>query len=90
MQSILQRFCQLTSRSGKEALDMQSRVLPLLTKFSYGLSFAAFTCVPVHVFLWHYKEIKDGIMGRAKLDIHARLMRKYPKTPWYWFAAITV
>jgi hypothetical protein len=39
-------------------------------------------------FLWHYKQIKDGIMGRAKLDVHARLMRKYPKTPWYWFAGI--
>ncbi len=29
-------------------------------------------------------------MGRAKLDVHARLMRKYPKTPWYWFLAITL
>jgi hypothetical protein len=41
-------------------------------------------------FLWHYTQIKDGILGRAKLDIHARLMRHYPKTPWYWFAAVTV
>ncbi|RDW87223.1 small oligopeptide transporter-like protein [Coleophoma crateriformis] len=62
--------------------------LPANYAFRYGTSFATFTCVPVHILLWHYKQIKDGIMGRAKLDIHARLMRLYPRAPWYWFGGI--
>ncbi len=58
--------------------------------FVYGLSFASITAVLIHVFLFHGTEIREVFRGRGKLDIHARLMRGYKGTPWYWYAAITV
>jgi len=64
--------------------------LPATFAFVYGISFAALTAVPVHIYLWHGTQIRDAFAGRTKLDIHARLMRLYPRTPWYWYAAITV
>ncbi|KAG4427416.1 hypothetical protein IFR05_017102 [Cadophora sp. M221] len=64
--------------------------LPATFAFVYGISFAALTAVPVHIYLWHGKEIKDAFAGRTKLDIHSRLMRLYKQTPWYWYGAITV
>ena len=51
--------------------------LPATFAFVYGISFAALTAVPVHIYLWHGKEIKDAFAGRTKLDVHARLMRLY-------------
>jgi hypothetical protein len=64
--------------------------LPATYAFVYGLAFAALTALPVHVYLWHGTEIWDAFTGKTKLDIHARLMRRYPPVPWYWFAGITV
>lgn len=64
--------------------------LPATFAFVYGISFASLTAVPVHIYLWHGSQIKDALMGRTKLDIHARLMRMYRKTPWYWYGCLTV
>lgn len=64
--------------------------LPATFAFVYGISFAALTAVPVHIYLWHGSQIIDAFKGRTKLDIHARLMRMYKQTPWYWYGAITV
>ncbi|RDW67024.1 small oligopeptide transporter-1 [Coleophoma crateriformis] len=64
--------------------------LPATFAFVYGLSFAALTSVPVHIYLWHGTQIMDALKGTTKLDIHARLMRTYKRVPWYWFATITV
>jgi len=58
--------------------------------FVYGTSFAAITSVITHVYLWHGTDIYDAVVGKQKLDIHGRLMEKYPKTPWWYYAAITV
>ena len=58
--------------------------------FVYGLSFASITAVIVHVYLWHGDEIWSILMGRASLDVHGRLMRAYKKTPWWWYAALTI
>lgn len=63
--------------------------LPATFAFVYGISFATLTAVPVHIYLWHWKDIKDAFAGRTKLDVHARLMRLYRQTPWYWYGAIT-
>ncbi|KAI9839138.1 MAG: hypothetical protein M1819_003131 [Sarea resinae] len=57
--------------------------------FVYGLSFASLTAVPVHVYLMHWEEIKGAWTGNRKLDIHARLMRVYQKTPRYWYFILT-
>ena len=64
--------------------------LPATFAFVYGTSFAAITSVPVHIYLWHGKQIRDALAGRTKLDIHARLIRLYPRTPWYWYGALTL
>lgn len=64
--------------------------LPATFAFVYGISFASLTAVPVHIYLWHGEQILDALKGRTKLDIHARLMRLYPRTPWYWYGAVTV
>lgn len=64
--------------------------LPATFAFVYGISFAAITAVPVHIYLWHGTQTRDAIAGRTKLDIHARLMRLYSRTPWYWYGGITI
>jgi len=56
--------------------------LPATFAFVYGPSFASLTAVPMHIYLWHGKQIRDAWNGKTTLDIHARLMRLYPKTPW--------
>lgn len=45
--------------------------LPAAFAFVYGLSFATLTAVPVHIYLWHGKDIWAGVMGRTKLDVWA-------------------
>lgn len=64
--------------------------LPAAFAFVYGLSFASLTSVPVHIWLHHGQEIKDGFTGRGKLDVHARLMQVYSKVPWWWYVSLTV
>lgn len=58
--------------------------------FVYGTSFASITAVVVHVYLWHGSDIYAAVKGKQKLDIHGRLMQSYTKTPWWYYAAITV
>ncbi|KAI1415510.1 small oligopeptide transporter [Hypoxylon sp. FL1857] len=64
--------------------------LPATFAFVYGLSFASITSVLSHVYFFHWEEIKHGIRGTLKLDIHARLMRAYKDAPWYWWSAIVL
>jgi OPT family oligopeptide transporter len=64
--------------------------LPATFAFVYGISFAALTAVPVHIYLWHGQQIMDAFKGRTKLDIHARLMRLYPRIPWHWYGCLSV
>lgn len=56
----------------------------------YGLSFASITALPVHVLLYHGRDILDVFKGRGKKDIHARLMVNYRTTPMWWYAALTL
>lgn len=64
--------------------------LPATFAFVYGISFAAMTALPVHIYLWHGTQIWDALMGRTNLDIHARLMRLYPRVPRWWFVVLTI
>jgi OPT family small oligopeptide transporter len=57
---------------------------------TYGLSFATIAALVVHVWIHHrheivkqFKKSRDGNM-----DIHMKLMQKYPETPWYWYGAV--
>ncbi|KAI0882943.1 small oligopeptide transporter [Annulohypoxylon maeteangense] len=64
--------------------------LPATFAFVYGLSFASITSVLSHVYFFHRDEIKHAVRGTLKLDIHARLMKSYKDTPWYWWSSIIV
>ncbi|EIN13377.1 OPT oligopeptide transporter [Punctularia strigosozonata HHB-11173 SS5] len=59
---------------------------------SYGVSFAAFTAVIVHVFLWYRHDIMRQIRRSLKdeRDVHARLMAAYPEVPHYWYFLLFV
>jgi len=57
---------------------------------TYGLSFATIAALVVHVWIYHrheivkqFKKSRDGNM-----DVHMKLMQKYPETPWYWYGAV--
>ena len=64
--------------------------LPATFAFVYGLSFAALTAVLVHVYLWHWSDLRATFAGRQKLDIHGRLMLAYKQTPWWWYGVLTL
>jgi len=56
----------------------------------YGISFAVLTAGPVYVALFHGSSIWSAVRGKAKLDVHARLMEKYANVPKWWYALLTV
>ncbi|GFF31296.1 glutathione transporter 1 [Aspergillus lentulus] len=58
--------------------------------FVYGLAFASITSVLTHIAVWQKNDIWAAMKGKNRLDIHARLMKSYRKTPWYWYAAVIV
>ncbi|KAI0850649.1 small oligopeptide transporter, OPT family [Daldinia vernicosa] len=64
--------------------------LPATFAFVYGLSFASITSVLSHVYCFHWEEIMHALRGSLKLDIHARLMKNYKNTPWYWWSTIVL
>jgi len=57
---------------------------------AYGLSFASFTAVLVHTFVWYRRDIVRRFRRSLKdeRDIHSRLMQAYPEVPQLWYAAI--
>lgn len=64
--------------------------LPVTFAFVYRLSFASITAVLTHTYVWHWDDLVAAFRGTTRLDIHARLMRAYKKTPWYWYVSIIV
>ncbi|KAL3299475.1 OPT family small oligopeptide transporter [Colletotrichum asianum] len=64
--------------------------MPVTFALSYGISFAVMSCVPTYIFINHYKEIIGAFNPSRKKDIHARLIEKYPDTPSWWYAILTV
>ncbi|KAK2462009.1 hypothetical protein APHAL10511_006472 [Amanita phalloides] len=61
--------------------------MPLTLVIAYGLSFAAFTSVLVHTFLWFRRDIARRFRTSLKdeRDVHSRLMQAYPEVPSWWF-----
>ncbi|KAF6176431.1 hypothetical protein GIB67_010068 [Kingdonia uniflora] len=62
--------------------------LSLLFALSIGSGFARFTATLTHVALFHGGDIlkqSKMAMKSAKLDIHARLMKKYKDVTQWWF-----
>ncbi|GBE78430.1 OPT oligopeptide transporter [Sparassis latifolia] len=66
--------------------------MPTTLSLAYGVQFAAFTAVIVHVLLWYRRDIFrqfNRSLGDER-DVHARLMSVYPEVPWYWYATVGV
>lgn len=57
---------------------------------AYGLSFAGIVAMIVHAVLFHSKEIwmRWRDKTHALDDIHAKMMRKYPRVPAWWFMCV--
>ncbi len=64
--------------------------MPATFALGYGLSFAVMACLPVHVYLYHFDDIKKAFMNKSKKDIHARLIMRYRDVPWWVYAGMTV
>ncbi|GAB4830726.1 Oligopeptide transporter 3 [Ancistrocladus abbreviatus] len=64
-----------------------------LFALSIGSGFARFTATLTHVALFHGRDIwrqSRSAMKNMKLDIHAKLMKKYKQVPEWWFAILLV
>ncbi|CAN6564707.1 unnamed protein product [Malus baccata var. baccata] len=57
---------------------------------TYGLGFATLPATLVHVLLFNARDIGNAFRRQKKLDIHARLMKKYKSVPTWWFLGILV
>lgn len=64
--------------------------MPITFAMGYGISFAVMACLPVHIFLYHWREILSAFKGENKKDIHARLIMRYKDVPWWYYASLTV
>jgi hypothetical protein len=64
--------------------------MPVTFALGYGISFAVMSCLPVHVYLYHWDDIRKAFMGTNKKDIHARLITRYRDVAWWWYAGMTV
>ena len=55
--------------------------------FGYALSFGSLTAVLVHTVLFYHHELfyKFRKVSRSEDDIHARLYRKFPEVPDWWY-----
>ncbi|KAK4795067.1 hypothetical protein SAY86_013061 [Trapa natans] len=64
-----------------------------LFALSIGSGFARFTATLTHVALFHGRDIvkqSREAMSNVKLDIHAKLMKKYKQVPQWWFLILLV
>ncbi|KAF4968376.1 hypothetical protein FSARC_4173 [Fusarium sarcochroum] len=70
--------------------------VPLVTTTQitkYAASFMLYVATPVHMYLWHRKDIMSGLRAswsrksRAEEfdDVHNRLMSAYPECPHWWY-----
>ncbi|KAH7927408.1 OPT superfamily oligopeptide transporter [Leucogyrophana mollusca] len=64
--------------------------IPATLSVAYGVSFAAFTSLVVHTFLWYRRDIIRRFRSSLKdeRDVHARLMQAYPEVPHLWYAIL--
>lgn len=58
----------------------------------YCVSFASFTSVLVHTFVWFRRDIMRRFRSSLKdeRDVHSRLMQVYPEVPIWWYAAVGI
>lgn len=74
-----------------EAYSAYSTIfMPVTFALGYGLSFAVMSCLPVHIFLYHWRDIYDAFKGTNKKDVHARMIMRYKDVPGWWYFGLTV
>ncbi|EWZ43724.1 hypothetical protein NW765_009216 [Fusarium oxysporum] len=75
--------------------------VPLMTStqvIKYAAAFMIYVATPVHMYLWHRKDIMSGIRAcwarksrdEEFNDVHNRLMSAYPECPHWWYIVILV
>ncbi|KAF4442292.1 OPT family small oligopeptide transporter [Fusarium acutatum] len=75
--------------------------VPLMTftqVVKYAAAFMVYVATPVHMYLWHCKDIMSGIRAcwarksrdEEFDDVHNRLMSAYPECPHWWYIIILV
>ncbi|KAF4983581.1 hypothetical protein FZEAL_1031 [Fusarium zealandicum] len=75
--------------------------VPLVTTtqmLNYAAAFMLYVALPVHMFLWHRKDIASGLKAfwsrtpreEEFKDVHNRLMAVYPECPQWWYVVILV
>ncbi|KAJ1035190.1 hypothetical protein NDA18_000786 [Ustilago nuda] len=59
---------------------------------AYFGGFALITAAVVHTALYHGRFVLDRLRARRTMpdDVHARLMRKYPSVPSWWYVAVLI
>ncbi|KAM0345718.1 hypothetical protein ACHAPU_006071 [Fusarium lateritium] len=73
--------------------------VPLVTSTQvtkYAAAFMIYVATPVHMYLWHRKDIMSGIRASWSrksrdeefVDVHNRLMSAYPECPHWWYLVI--
>lgn len=83
-------------QDGQFNLDMYKAYSPLFLSMtyalSYGVTFAAFTSVIVHTWLWYRRDIVIQIRKSLKdnHDVHSRLMAHYPEVPQWWYIILGI
>ncbi|KAH8120611.1 glutathione transporter [Phellopilus nigrolimitatus] len=62
--------------------------MPITFVLSYGSTFASFTAVVVHTYLWYRRDLVLLVRKSLKdnRDVHSRLMSIYPEVPQTWYA----
>jgi len=60
--------------------------------FSYGLCFGSLTAVLVHTVLFYHRQLLDKFRAASDQedDVHARLYKKYPEVPDWWYLALFI
>ncbi|KAF5718578.1 OPT family small oligopeptide transporter [Fusarium mundagurra] len=75
--------------------------VPLMSStqvIKYAAAFMIYVATPVHMYLWHRKDIMSGIRAcwarksrdEEFNDVHNRLMSAYPECPHWWYLVILV
>ncbi|KAI3850490.1 hypothetical protein MKW98_000300 [Papaver atlanticum] len=61
--------------------------LSMFFALAYGFGFATIASTLTHVGFFHGREIYDRFRAskNSKMDIHTKLMNKYPQIPHWWF-----
>ncbi|KIO28920.1 hypothetical protein M407DRAFT_21995 [Tulasnella calospora MUT 4182] len=84
-----------TLKFNSTAYDEYSPVyLPISFALTYLLAFVVPPAILVHTILVYWPKISAFIQRKAPKDepddIHAKLMRRYPAIPWWWYGTVFI